>query len=74
MQAHNFIVADGVTDRAKLVDWEKPMLDDGSYDLCHFLTPTSTLWKMDYVLTDAERADFLMHTRTPPAITTPGAI
>ena len=59
VQAHNFIVADGVTERAKLVDWEKPMLDDGTYDLCHFLTPTSTLWKMDYVLTDAQHAAFI---------------
>ncbi len=59
VQAHNFIVADPHAARARLVDWEKPMLDDGSYDLCHFLTPTSTLWKMDYVLTDAQRAEFL---------------
>lgn len=59
VQAHNFVVADGEHDRAKLVDWEKPMLDDGSYDLCHFLTPTSTLWKCDYVLTDAQRTAFL---------------
>lgn len=59
VQAHNFIVADPGAARAKLVDWEKPMLDDGSYDLCHFLTPTSTLWKMDYVLSDAQRAAFL---------------
>jgi len=59
VQAHNFIVADPTAPVAKLVDWEKPMLDDGSYDLCHFLTPTSTLWKMDYVLTDAQRAEFM---------------
>ena len=59
VQAHNFLVTDPTAPRAKLVDWEKPMLDDGSYDLCHFLTPTSTLWKMDYVLTDAQRAEFL---------------
>lgn len=59
VQAHNFIVADPAAARARLVDWEKPMLDDGSYDLCHFLTPTSTLWKMDYVLSDAQRAAFL---------------
>jgi aminoglycoside phosphotransferase (APT) family kinase protein len=59
VQAHNFIVADPSSERAKLVDWEKPMLDDGSYDLCHFLTPTSTLWKCEYVLSDAQRAAFL---------------
>lgn len=59
VQAHNFIVDDPAAPRAMLVDWEKPMLDDGSYDLCHFLTPTSTLWKMDYVLSDAQRAAFL---------------
>jgi len=59
VQAHNFIVGDPSAPRARLVDWEKPMLDDGSYDLCHFLTPTSTLWKMEYVLTSAQRAEFL---------------
>lgn len=59
VQAHNFLVTDSDAKRAKLVDWEKPMLDDGSYDLCHFLTPTTTLWKMGYVLTDAQRAAFL---------------
>lgn len=59
VQAHNFIVGEPTADRAKLVDWEKPMLDDGSYDLCHFLTPTSTLWKMEYVLSDAQRAAFI---------------
>ncbi|MGI8690007.1 MAG: phosphotransferase family protein [Thermomicrobiales bacterium] len=59
VQAHNFIVRDPSAEHAKLVDWEKPMLDDGSYDLCHFLTPTSTLWKMDYVLSDAQRASFV---------------
>ncbi|HEY7909726.1 MAG TPA: phosphotransferase [Thermomicrobiales bacterium] len=59
VQAHNFIVADPSSERAKLVDWEKPMLDDGSYDLCHFLTPTTTLWKCEYILSDAQRAAFL---------------
>ncbi len=59
VQAHNFIVGDGSEDQAKLVDWEKPMLDDGSYDLCHFLTPTTTLWKCDYVLSDAQRTAFI---------------
>ncbi len=59
VQAHNFVVGERTEDRAKLVDWEKPMLDDGSYDLCHFLTPTSTLWKCDYVLSDAQRASFI---------------
>jgi len=39
VQAHTFIVGEPAADRAKLVDWEKPMLDDGSYDLCHFLAP-----------------------------------
>ena len=59
VQAHNFVVDDPHAARAMLVDWEKPKLDDGSYDLCNFLTPTCTLWKMDYVLSDAQRAAFL---------------
>lgn len=59
VQAHNIIVDDPAAARAMLVDWEKPMLDDSSYDLCHFLTPTSTLWKMNYVLSDAQHAAFL---------------
>ncbi|MCA1667491.1 MAG: aminoglycoside phosphotransferase family protein [Thermomicrobia bacterium] len=58
VQAHNFVVGESAA-RAKLVDWEKPMLDDGSYDLCHFLTPTSTSWKCDYVLSDAQRTAFV---------------
>jgi aminoglycoside phosphotransferase (APT) family kinase protein len=59
VQAHNFVVDDPGAERAMLVDWEKPKLDDGSYDLCNFLTPTCTLWKMDYVLSDAQFAAFL---------------
>jgi aminoglycoside phosphotransferase (APT) family kinase protein len=59
VQAHNFVVDDPTAPRAMLVDWEKPKLDDGSYDLCNFLTPTCTLWKMDYLLSDAQRAAFL---------------
>jgi aminoglycoside phosphotransferase (APT) family kinase protein len=59
VQAHNFVVDDPTAPRAMLVDWEKPKLDDGSYDLCNFLTPTCTLWKMDYTLSEAQRAAFL---------------
>ena len=57
VQAHNFVVApDGVT---RLVDWEKPLLDDPTYDLAHFLAPTTTRWKCDLDLTPEQERLFL---------------
>lgn len=59
VQAHNFIVDDRHGLVCKLVDWERPLIDDPSYDLAHFLLPTTTRWKCDYAFSAAEREHFL---------------
>ncbi len=41
-----------------LVDWEKPLLSEASQDLAHFLSPTTTFWKTDVILTKEEMLDF----------------
>jgi thiamine kinase-like enzyme len=57
VQAHNFIVApDSAT---RLVDWEKPLLDDPTYDLAHFLAPTTTRWKCHLDLAPQQERLFL---------------
>jgi aminoglycoside phosphotransferase (APT) family kinase protein len=60
VQAHNFVVEerpDGPHPR--LVDWERPLIDDPSYDLAHFTIPTTTRWKAGYTLSLAEIEVFL---------------
>jgi len=61
VQAHNFIVAQPYlpTPTARLVDWEKPVLDDPTYDLAHFLAPTTTRWKCHVDLTPHQQDLFL---------------
>jgi thiamine kinase-like enzyme len=39
-----------------LVDWEKPLWGDPSQDLSHFRVPTTTLWKTDYRMSEADQA------------------
>ena len=56
VQAHNFIVQAAET---RLVDWEKPMLDDPTYDLCHFLAPTTTRWKCGVTLSEPDQDSFI---------------
>lgn len=72
VQAHNFIVNDAAA-TVRLVDWEKPMIDDPSYDLAHFLAVTSTLWKCDVTLDACQRQVFLEHYRDTLATLRPGA-
>jgi aminoglycoside phosphotransferase (APT) family kinase protein len=38
-----------------LVDWEKPLWGDPSQDLSHFRVPTTTLWKTDYRMSEADQ-------------------
>ena len=57
VQAHNFIVSSDETTR--LVDWEKPLVDDPTYDLAHFLAPTTTRWKRGIDLTPHQQTLFL---------------
>lgn len=42
-----------------LVDWERPLVDDPTYDLAHFLIPTTTQWKCGYTFSEREQALFL---------------
>ena len=56
VQAHNFLVFE---DDCRLVDWERPLIDDPTYDLAHFLIPTTTRWKSDYVFSPLEEQAFL---------------
>lgn len=57
LNSGNFIVDDRET--AFLVDWEKPILGEPAQDLGHFLAPTTTFWKTDVILTEAEKEQFL---------------
>lgn len=59
VQAHNFIVSQQPADNCTLVDWERPLLDDPTYDLAHFLIPTTTQWKCGHTFSEAERELFL---------------
>src|SRR5262245_1744998 len=43
----------------RLVDWERPLIDDPTYDLAHFLIPTTTQWKCGYTFSADEREHFL---------------
>ena len=54
----NFI-ADRKTGRLYLVDWEMPRWGDPSTDLCHFLSPLTTLWKTDFRMNSNSRSAFL---------------
>ncbi len=51
----NFIIGD----RSVIIDWEKPIIGECEQDLAHFLVPTTTNWKTDVILTEAEMLDFL---------------
>ena len=52
----NFIVRE---DDAFLVDWEKAVVSCRYQDLGHFLVPTTTLWKTDYLYSEEEKRTFL---------------
>jgi aminoglycoside phosphotransferase (APT) family kinase protein len=54
----NFIV-NREQDTLHLVDWEKPLWGDPSQDISHFRVPTTTLWKTDCRLSEADRRMFL---------------
>ena len=43
----------------RLIDWEKPRIDDCSYDICCFLSEPAQLWCSQKVLTREDREDFL---------------
>jgi thiamine kinase-like enzyme len=52
----NFIkTAEGL----KLIDWEKPRVDDCSYDICCFLSEPVQLWCSPNILRSEDRVNFL---------------
>ena len=59
----NFLIDPGIASApylgCSLIDWEKPLYGDPAQDLGHFLAPTTTFWKTDVILTEAEKEDFL---------------
>jgi predicted Ser/Thr protein kinase len=52
----NFVVQPGKT---YLVDWEKAVISYRYQDLGHFLVPTTTLWKSNYVYSEEEKLQFI---------------
>ncbi|MBA7482549.1 hypothetical protein ES707_18040 [subsurface metagenome] len=58
VNSHNFIVQ---PERAYLVDWEKAVVSYRYQDLGHFVVPTTTLWKSNYVYSEEEKLQFIQH-------------
>ncbi len=56
VNSHNFLI-DGAN--AYLVDWEKAVRSLRYQDLGHFLVPTTTLWRSEYVYGEEEKLRFL---------------
>jgi len=48
----NFLINKG--EKSYLIDWEKPLYGDPGQDLGHYLAPTTTFWKTDVILSEAE--------------------
>lgn len=49
LNSSNFLIT-GNEPHNYLVDWEKPLLGEPAQDLGHFLAPTTSFWKTDYIL------------------------
>lgn len=45
----------------RLIDWEKPLVDDGSYDICCFLSGPVELYNSENILDPGERLYFIEH-------------
>jgi len=43
----------------RLIDWEKPLVDDGSYDICCFLSTPVELYNSEKILNPEERSYFI---------------
>lgn len=52
----NFILA---SEGLKLIDWEKPRVDDRSYDLCCFLSEPAQLWCSPIIMDPDKKKSFL---------------
>ncbi len=58
LNSTNFLIQ-GLGKQNYLIDWEKPLYGEPAQDLGHFLAPTTTFWKTDVILTEAERDAFV---------------
>jgi predicted Ser/Thr protein kinase len=58
VNSRNFIVQ---PQKTYLVDWEKAVLSYRYQDLGHFLVPTTTLWKSNYVYSEEEKLLFIQY-------------
>ncbi|TJX12889.1 aminoglycoside phosphotransferase family protein [Tissierella creatinini] len=58
LNSGNFLI-NGEGNSNYLVDWEKPLYGYPAQDLGHFLTPTTTFWKTDVILSREEIFFFL---------------
>lgn len=56
VNSHNFLIN---REKSYLVDWEKAVTSCRYQDLGHFLTPTTTRWRSDYVYAGEEKRRFL---------------
>ena len=54
----NFILTAG---ELRLIDWEKPRVDDCSYDLACFLSEPAQLWCSSKTMNASEKKEFLHH-------------
>lgn len=55
VNSNNFIIGNK---GSFLIDWEKPVISDPCQDITQFLSPTTTLWKTDYILSEEEIKSF----------------
>ncbi|CCU80160.1 Choline kinase [Halanaerobium saccharolyticum subsp. saccharolyticum DSM 6643] len=60
VNSNNFIINDKYN-LAYLVDWEKPLITTPLQDLSHFMVPTTTLWKTNFIFNQGEEEEFLHH-------------
>jgi len=60
VNSNNFIINEKFN-LAYLVDWEKPLVTSPLQDLSHFMVPTTTLWKSNFIFNQGEEEEFLHH-------------
>ena len=58
VNSKNFIVQ---PEKTYLVDWEKAVVSYRYQDLGHFVVPTTTLWKSNYLYSEEEKLHFIQH-------------
>lgn len=58
LNSTNFLI-NGEGKENYLIDWEKPLYGEPAQDLGHFLSPTTTFWKTDVILTAGEMKTFI---------------